>query len=312
MASRRADPAGGRLVLVATPIGNLGDLSPRAVEALRGAALVCCEDTRRTGRLLQHAGVAAPRLAVCNEHTERARIAEVLAALGDGGDVAVVTDAGTPGISDPGERLVRAVVDAGYEVTSVPGPTALVTALVTSGLATGRFAFEGFLPRSGSARRDRLAELATERRTIVVYEAPHRVLGTLADLTTTLGRDRPVAVARELTKLWETVVRGTLAGVSANVGEPRGEYVLVIAGAPDASAPPDDDTIRAALRAELATGATTRDAAGSVAKRLRVQRRVVYDLAVTESRRAAAATLPDGSPTPDPTSEREREPPDGR
>ena len=176
MTRPRADRAGGRLVLVATPIGNLGDLSPRAVEALRAAVLVCCEDTRRTGRLLQHAGVAAPRLAVCNEHTERARIAEVLAALGDGGDVAVVTDAGTPGISDPGERLVRAAVDAGYEVTSVPGPTALVTALVTSGLATGRFAFEGFLPRSGSARRDRLAELATERRTIIVYEAPHRVL----------------------------------------------------------------------------------------------------------------------------------------
>ncbi len=150
MASRRADRPGGRLVLVATPIGNLGDLSPRAVEALRAAVLVCCEDTRRTGRLLQHAGVAAPRLAVCNEHTERARIAEVLAALGDGGDVAVVTDAGTPGISDPGERLVRAVVDAGFEVTSVPGPTALVTALVTSGLATGRFAFEGFLPAIGS------------------------------------------------------------------------------------------------------------------------------------------------------------------
>ena len=230
MASRRADRAGGRLVLVATPIGNLGDLSPRAVEALRAAVLVCCEDTRRTGRLLQHAGVAAPRLAVCNEHTERGRIAEVLATLGDGGDVAVVTDAGTPGISDPGERLVRAAVDAGFEVTSVPGPAALVTALVTSGLATGRFAFEGFLPRSGPARRDRLAELATERRTIIVYEAPHRVLRTLADLATALGEDRPVAVARELTKLWETVVRGTLGDITRDLGEPRGEYVLVIAG----------------------------------------------------------------------------------
>jgi 16S rRNA (cytidine1402-2'-O)-methyltransferase len=311
MASRRADPTGGRLVLVATPIGNLGDLSPRAVEALRRAVLLCCEDTRRTGRLLQHAGVAGPRLAVCNEHTERARIAEVLAVLGDGGDVAVVTDAGTPGISDPGERLVRAAVDAGYEVTSVPGPTAFVTALVTSGLTTGRFVFEGFLPRSGPARRDRLAELAAERRTIVVYEAPHRVLATVTDLAAALGEDRPVAVARELTKLWETVVRGTLGSVRREIGEPRGEYVLVIAGAPDASAPPDDDVIRAALRAELAAGATTRDAASAVARRLGVPKRVVYDLAVTESRHLGAATLARGSPTPDPTLEREGEPPEG-
>jgi 16S rRNA (cytidine1402-2'-O)-methyltransferase len=280
----KADPAAGRLVLVATPIGNLGDLSPRAVEALRDAALICCEDTRRTGRLLQHAGVAAPRLAVCNEHTEAARISEVLITLGEGGDVAMVTDAGTPGISDPGERLVRAVIDAGFEVSSIPGPTALVTALVTSGLATGRFVFEGFLPRSGRARQDRLAELATERRTIVVYEAPHRIGRSMADLAAALGDDRPVAVARELTKLWETVVRGTLASVE--LGEPRGEYVLVIAGAPAAGAPPDDDAIREALRIELADGASTRDAAGAVARRLGVPKRLAYNLAVTESRRS--------------------------
>ena len=190
---------------------------------------MCCEDTRRTGRLLQHAGVTAARLAVCNEHTELARVGEVLDVLGDGRDVAVVTDAGTPGISDPGERLVRAVLDAGYEVTAVPGPTALVQALVTSGLPAGRFVFEGFLPRSGRARRERLAELAGETRTIVLYEAPHRVLRTLADLADALGGDRPVAVARELTKLHETVVRGTLGDV--DLGEPRGEYVLVVAGA---------------------------------------------------------------------------------
>jgi len=286
MATRtpKADRATGQLVLVATPIGNLGDLSPRAVEALRQAALICCEDTRRTGRLLEHAGVAAPRLAVCNEHTEAARISEVLTTLGDGGDVAMVTDAGTPGISDPGERLVRAVVDAGFEVTSVPGPTALVTALVTSGLATGRFVFEGFLPRSGRARRDRLAELSAERRTIVVYEAPHRIARTLSDLASTLGDDRPVAVARELTKLWETVVRGTLGSVE--LGEPRGEYVLVIAGAPLDGGPPDDDAIREALRVELADGASTRDAAAAVARRLGVPKRLAYNLAVSETRRS--------------------------
>jgi 16S rRNA (cytidine1402-2'-O)-methyltransferase len=278
------DGAAGRLVLVGTPIGNLGDLSPRAVEALRTATLICCEDTRRTGRLLQHAGVPAPRLAVCNEHTEPARIAEVLATLGEGGDVAVVTDAGTPGISDPGERLVRAVIDAGFEVTTAPGPTALVTALVTSGLPTGRFVFEGFLPRSGRAREQRLADLAGERRTIVVYEAPHRVVRTLADLAAALGGDRPVVVARELTKLWETTVRGTLGDVE--LGEPRGEYVLVVAGAPDRDAPPDDDAIRLALRAELAGGATTRDAAAAVARRLGVPKRLVYALAVSEGHRS--------------------------
>jgi 16S rRNA (cytidine1402-2'-O)-methyltransferase len=283
-ATRTRDGAAGRLVLVGTPIGNLGDLSPRAVEALRTATLICCEDTRRTGRLLQHAGVPAPRLAVCNEHTEPARIAEVLATLGEGGDVAVVTDAGTPGISDPGERLVRAVIDAGFEVTTAPGPTALVTALVTSGLPTGRFVFEGFLPRSGRAREQRLADLAGERRTIVVYEAPHRVVRTLADLAAALGGDRPVVVARELTKLWETTVRGTLGDVE--LGEPRGEYVLVVAGAPDRDAPPDDDAIRLALRAELAGGATTRDAAAAVARRLGVPKRLVYALAVSEGHRS--------------------------
>ena len=141
--------ASGRLVLVATPVGNLGDLSPRARAALADAALICCEDTRRTSRLLQHAGIVGVRLAVCNEHTEVARIPEVLAVLGDGGDVAVVTDAGTPGISDPGERLVRAVLDDGYDVTTVPGPAAFLAALVVSGLSTARFVFEGFLPRRG-------------------------------------------------------------------------------------------------------------------------------------------------------------------
>ena len=156
--------------------------------------------------------------------------------LGGGGDVALVTDAGTPGISDPGERLVRAVLDAGHDVTTVPGPTALVSALVASGLPTGRFAFEGFLPRTGRARADRLAELATERRTLVIYEAPHRVLRTLADLAVALGADRPVVVARELTKLHETVVRGALGDVE--LGTPRGEYVLVVAGAPDSDEAP--------------------------------------------------------------------------
>jgi 16S rRNA (cytidine1402-2'-O)-methyltransferase len=285
----------GRLVLVATPIGNLGDLSPRAREALADAALICCEDTRRTGRLLQHAGITGVRMAVCNEHTEAARVPEVLAVLGDGGDVAVVTDAGTPGISDPGERLVQAVLAAGHDVTTVPGPAAAVSALVVSGLASGRYVFEGFLPRAGRARAERLAGLADERRTIVLYEAPHRVLRTMGDLAATLGADRPVSVARELTKLHETVVRGTLGDV--DLGEPRGEYVLVVAGAPVIDVAPDDDDVRAALRAELAAGRSRRDAATVVAQRLGIARRRAYDLAIAELRVAPGTTL-EGGPSP--------------
>jgi len=270
-----------RLVLVATPIGNLGDLPPRAAQVLAEATLICCEDTRRTGRLLQHAGVTGYRLAVCNEHTEAARVREVVDVLTAGGDVAVVSDAGTPGISDPGERLVRAVLDAGFEVSTVPGPTALVAALVTSGLPTSRFVFEGFLPRTGKPRRDRLAELATERRTIVVYESPHRVARTLADLTGAFGTDRHISVSRELTKLHETIVRAPLGEVE--LGEPRGEYVLVIAGAAEQSVPLDDDVIRAAIREERRNGASTRDAATTVAQRLGVAKRRAYELALAET-----------------------------
>ena len=282
-------------MLVATPVGNLGDLSPRARAALAGAALICCEDTRRTGRLLAHAGITGVRLAVCNEHTERARVPEVLEALGAGGDVAVVTDAGTPGISDPGERLTAAVLDAGYEVTTVPGPAAFVAGLVVSGLPTGRFVFEGFLPRSGRARSERLAELAKEPRTIVLYEAPHRIERTMADLAEALGPERRVTVARELTKLYETVVHGTLGDVE--LGAPRGEYVLVVAGAPA-----DDrgaDGRRRASRAPRGAGGrrVATDAAAAVARRLGVPRRVAYDLAAAEPGRGPGGYR-DGRPEP--------------
>jgi 16S rRNA (cytidine1402-2'-O)-methyltransferase len=272
---------GGTLWLVATPIGNLGDLPPRAVEVLAGAALVCCEDTRRTGRLLQHAGVRAARLAVANEHTETARIADMLGVLGDGGDVAVVTDAGTPGISDPGERLVRAALDAGYRVSAVPGPAAAVTALVISGLPTSRYVFEGFLPRTGRDRTARLAEIGAEPRTVVLYEAPHRIARTLDDLAAACGPDRAIAVCRELTKLYEQVLRGTVAAVRRELGEPRGEYVVVVAGKPADDTPVGDESVRAALRAAIAGGASKRDAAASVASELGVPRNHAYSLATT-------------------------------
>lgn len=276
------DPSSGpgTLWLVGTPIGNLGDLTPRAVEILAAAELVCCEDTRRTGKLLQHAGVRANRLAVANDHTEYHRIGDVLDVLGAGGDVAVVTDAGMPGVSDPGERLVRAAIDAGHTVSAVPGPDAVTTALVISGLPTDRFVFEGFLPRSGRDRTARLTALVDEPRTVVLYEAPHRIERTLADLADACGDDRSVAVCRELTKLYEEVRRGTLGTV--DVGEPRGEYVIVLGGAPTDDAPPDDDTVRAALRDEMAAGSSKRDAVAAVSKRLDLPKKQVYALAIAE------------------------------
>ncbi|MFM7251890.1 MAG: 16S rRNA (cytidine(1402)-2'-O)-methyltransferase [Ilumatobacteraceae bacterium] len=262
----RLSLSGGCLVLVSTPLGNLGDLSPRAVTTLQGCALICCEDTRHSGKLLAHAGVAGVRLAVANEHTEHDRTAEVLRVLAEGHDVGVVTDAGTPGISDPGMHLVRAAIDAGFAVSAVPGPAALVMALVVSGLDTTRFAFEGFLPRSGSERTERIAEVAAERRTVVLYEAPQRVAATLADLADACGGGRRVALCRELTKLHEEVWRGTLDDAVAHVAghPPKGEYVLVLEPAP-APEPPTDDELRALLDAERAAGASARDAAARVA-----------------------------------------------
>ena len=207
----------GALVLVATPIGNLGDLSPRAVTTLAESSLILCEDTRHSGKLLSHAGVSGVRLAVCNEHTEIERATEVLALLARGETVTLVTDAGTPGISDPGSRLVRVVLDAGYEVSAVPGPAAFVMALVVSGFDTTRFVFEGFLPRSGRERAARLAAIAAESRTTVMYEAPHRVERTIDDLAAACGGERPVALARELTKMYESVWRGPLDGAPRRV-----------------------------------------------------------------------------------------------
>jgi len=270
----------GSLVLVATPIGNLGDLSPRAVVELGRADAIACEDTRRTGRLLAHAGVSAPKLLTVNDHTEVGAVGDILARLDRGERVAVVTDAGMPGISDPGERLVAAAAEAGHTIEVVPGPSAAVTGLVVSGLAAGRFVFEGFLPRKGSGRSERLVELAGERRTIVLYEAPHRLARTLTDLTAALGAERSVVLARELTKLHEEVWRGSLGDAVARCAdvEPRGEYVVVVAGAPAPVAATDDE-LAAAVAAEIGAGRTTRDAVALVSGRYDVSRRRVYDLA---------------------------------
>ncbi|MDD9370510.1 MAG: 16S rRNA (cytidine(1402)-2'-O)-methyltransferase [Acidimicrobiales bacterium] len=284
----------GALVLVGTPIGNLGDLSPRAAEALGGADAVCCEDTRRTGKLLSLAGIERRPFVVVNEHTETREVPRVIARLERGERVALVSDAGMPGISDPGERLVAAVLAAGHPVEVVPGPSASLAALVVSGLPAGRFVFEGFLPRKGAGRTERLAAVAAEPRTTVLYEAPHRLARTLSDLAAACGGDRRVAVAREITKLHEQVWRGTLDGAVAWVTErePPGEIVVVLDGAP-ASPPADDSAVLAAVLAELASGATARDAARSVASALAVPRRRAYDVAI-----AAAAPKAPEAPEP--------------
>jgi len=266
------------LWLVATPIGNLGDLPPRAGDVLAAAELVCCEDTRRTGKLLQHAGIRARRLAVCNEHTEFELTERVLDVLAGGGDVAVVSDAGSPGISDPGERLVAAAVAADHAVSAVPGPTAATMAVTISGLPSARHVYEGFLPRKGRERTERLDEIATESRTVVLYEAPHRIQRTLADLAAACGPDRPVSISRELTKLHEATIRGTLGTV--DVGEPRGEYVIVVGGRATDVQPMSDDDVRDALHAARAEGSSTRDAVAAVTSISGRRRRDVYQLAV--------------------------------
>jgi 16S rRNA (cytidine1402-2'-O)-methyltransferase len=270
----------GVLVLVGTPIGNMADLSPRARDELARATVVVCEDTRRTGRLLELSGVGHKPMLVMNDHTEVSRIGEVLSRLARGERIAVVTDAGMPGISDPGERLVRAASEAGHEVQVVPGPSAVVSGLVLSGLPTGRFVFEGFLPRRGSTRGERLRTLATEDRTAVLYEAPHRLRATIADLAATSGPERRVVLAREITKLHEEVWRGSLGEAVAMLEEhePRGEYVIVLEGVRDV-ADVDDDRILAALAGERDRGASTKDAVAAVSEMLDVPKRRVYELA---------------------------------
>ena len=290
----------GALVVVGTPIGNLGDLSPRAIAALSTADVVYCEDTRHSRKLLSHAGITGVPLRSLHEHNEDQRIDEVVAAVAAGRSVAMVSDAGMPAVSDPGARVVAAVAACGLVVRVVPGPSAVLAALVTSGLATDRFCFEGFLPRSGRERTERLAEVASESRTTVLFEAPTRVAATLRDLAAVCGDDRAVAVARELTKLHEEVWRGTLAdGVAWAADGVRGEVVLVLAGAaavPDAEV--DDQELAGALTERLEAGARTRGAVDEVAAALGVPRRRVYELAL----RLKAGDDVSGQEAPDPES----------
>jgi len=258
------DPLSGHLYVVGTPIGNLGDLSDRARETLAAVDLVAAEDTRRTGKLLAHAGIRARMLSLF-EGNERQRIDELLERLSEGATVALVSDAGMPAVSDPGFRLLRAAVEAGIGISVVPGPSAVTAALVVSGLPTDRWVFEGFLPRRPSERRSRLRALAHDPRTVVLFESPLRVVTLLRDVLVELG-DRRAAVARELTKIHEEVLRGRVSEVLAMLlaSEPRGEIVVVLEGAetPEAALSEMVDEARRLVR----DGMRKREAAAAVAR----------------------------------------------
>jgi 16S rRNA (cytidine1402-2'-O)-methyltransferase len=277
----------GRLVLVATPIGNLGDLSPRARQALAESDLICCEDTRRTRALLSAMEIPAggphgDRLLSLHGHNEASRLERVLSCVAGGGVVAVVSDAGTPGISDPGSWLAAQVAAAGETVSAVPGPTSVIGALVVSGLPTDRFCVEGFLPRKGGERRQRIADLLADGRTTVVLEAPGRVAATLADLAGT-APERPVAVVRELTKVHEEVWRGSAQEAAREFAgrSVRGEVVLVVGGEPPVG-PVSDQEVEEAVRARAAAhlGEGPRQIAESISAELGVARRRVYETAL--------------------------------
>lgn len=277
----------GTLYLVATPLGNLEDITLRALRILREARIIAAEDTRHTRKLLNHFAITTPTISY-HEHSGPVGIVMVLAALAEG-DVALVSDAGTPAISDPGADLIRAMLAAGYPVIPVPGPSAVIAALIASGLPTSEFTFLGFLPRRSQDRRALLQQVSDEPRTLAIYEAPHRLRACLDDLLAVLG-DREACLAREITKVHEQWLRGTLSTLRARYNgqdEPRGEYTIVVAGAPRATdlraeeSPETQHAIaRDRLQALLAEGYSTRDAAGQVARELALPRREVYRLAL--------------------------------
>ena len=269
----------GKLLLCGTPIGNLEDISMRALRVLGEADVLACEDTRRTRKLLSHYGISPRSLTVYNDGNERRKAAELVGVMERGKVVALVSDAGMPGLSDPGYRLVRAAIEAGIPVEVVPGPTAAVSALAVSGLPPGRFVFEGFLAKKPGERRRRIEELATERRTIVIFESPRRIEETLADLAAGLG-DRPAALARELTKMHEEVRRGTLSELVASVASdpPRGEIVIVVEGAIHGFAEAVEPQELARRAKELMdSGVARSEALGRVARDLGVRKREVFD-----------------------------------
>jgi 16S rRNA (cytidine1402-2'-O)-methyltransferase len=268
----------GRLFIVSTPIGNMGDFSFRAVETLRAVTLILAEDTRHSRHLLDRYEVRTP-VESYHEHNEARMTPLVVGRIERGEDVALISDAGTPLLSDPGARLVGAAIDAGLQVIPIPGASALLAALVASGLDADRFTFYGFLPRKCRERAALVAELATLRHTAVLYEAPGRVAESLQEIMTVAGADRPAAVARELTKQFEEVRRGTLEELAVYYAEspPRGEVVIVVGGA--AVEAPSEDTLRERARALRADGRSAREIAAALTAELGAPRNLAYRLA---------------------------------
>jgi 16S rRNA (cytidine1402-2'-O)-methyltransferase len=274
-----AAPGGpGRIVLAATPIGNVGDASSRLIELLTTADIVAAEDTRRLHRLVQSLGVTVGgRVISYHEHNEAAKTSELLDQVRSGKTLVMVTDAGMPSVSDPGFRLVEGAVTAGLTVTAVPGPSAVLTALALSGLPTDRFCFEGFLPRKAGERSSRLADLDAERRTMVFFEAPHRLEPMLRALRERFGADRRAAICRELTKTYEEVIRGSLSELLewAESNEVRGEIAVVVGGAPEREPGKPEDHVEA-VNALIAQGIRLKEAVAAVAEDTRVSKRELY------------------------------------
>ncbi|EKQ68981.1 putative S-adenosylmethionine-dependent methyltransferase, YraL family [Leptolyngbyaceae cyanobacterium JSC-12] len=278
-----SDPKSGTLYLVGTPIGNLEDMTFRAVRILQSVDVIAAEDTRHTGRLLQHFQIRTPQVSYY-EHNQKSRISDMVRRLQQGQAIALVTDAGMPGISDPGYELVKVCVEEGIPVVPIPGPTAAIAALVVSGLPSDRFVFEGFLPNNSPARRrERLEELKAESRTLVFYEAPHRLRQTLDDIASVFGGDRPVVLAREITKLHEEMWRGTLAEAIAhyNQREPAGEYTLVVAGAELSQPILSQAVLIAELQDLLKQGLSRSQASRQLAQQTSLPRRQIYQLALS-------------------------------
>ena len=272
----------GMLYLVPTPIGNLGDISQRCRETLESVDFIAAEDTRVTLKLMNHLGIKKPLISYF-EHNKASKGSVILERILAGEVCALVSDAGSPAISDPGEDLVKLCHEAGVTVCAIPGPCAVITALSISGQSTGRFCFEGFLSTAKKSRREHLDSLRKERRTMIFYEAPHKLLATLQDMADTFGADRSISLCRELTKLHEEVVRTTLGQAIQKYTDtpPKGEFVLVLAGAPEEAEPaasPDDAAAR--VEALMAAGLSRKDAIRQTAQELNLPKNVVYDAAL--------------------------------
>ena len=272
----------GILYLVATPIGNLEDITFRAVRILKEATLIAAEDTRHTGKLLHHFQIETPQISY-HEHNAQTRIPQLIEKLQAGQTIALVSDAGMPGISDPGYELVCACAEANIVVSPIPGPAAVVSAIAASALPSDRFTFEGFLPVKGKNRAERLTQFAKEPRTMVLYESPHRLLKTLTDLQTYLGADRPITVARELTKRYEEFWRGTISGALEHftVNEPRGEFTVAIAGHTALPETISKTELLQKLQSLITQGLSPSKASRQLAQETGIAKREIYQLSLT-------------------------------